>query len=312
MWRLWSKPLELLGRLGVGRIPTRKMRVGHPSALDGRGSMHWRDYARAERLYDVWGPAPDGPWVPFHCVPLFAALDRIPEDLMGPTPPVPAVDPALAAPAQLRGLPPHARPGALAPGWLAADTWTLLDLPGVLAVEAGAWLVAAGGCQPVCTFDNWPHPRGVLRAEEVLAELLRWATTVAEARPRLRSDSPPLWICDRGRLGERPGRPGELDNRYYLDDSILPGAGLLQQSGIRRVVYVTLAAGDVPVADVEPYLAELQTAGLEVLRVNLDDPALAPLPFIPPKKTGARPTGFRRSAAGGFGTIVPEPSSSGS
>ena len=152
MWQLLSGPLEWLGRLRLGFSRRRSLRVGSPDAPDARGSMGWRAHVAADRLYDVWGPHPDSPWVPFHCVPLFAALDRITSDQVGPTAPVAGDDPVSRRP--------YARPGAPAPSWLSPGTWVILDLPGPETVEAGAWLVTAGA-QPVCTFDNWPHPRGV-------------------------------------------------------------------------------------------------------------------------------------------------------
>lgn len=273
-------------------------------------------------------------WVPFHCVPLFAALDSLKRDQIGPTRPRERRDPPngdvdagtppasvtnLAggtpvippAPAAWRELPPAARPGAPPPAWLKRDTWTVLDLPGPMAVEAAAWLVSAARCQPVCTFDNWPHARGVLRAEATLAELLRWATTVAVARPSLDAGSPPLWICDSERLGAMPPKPREFDNRYYLDDSILPGPGLLRQGGIREVVYVTVDEGT-PAADLDLYLRELLAAGLPVWHVSVLRPGGEPSSLRLLSTPSRRPSGFRRSSAGGFGQDVPDPSSGGS
>jgi hypothetical protein len=303
MWQLLSGPLEWLGRLRIGFSRRRPLRVGSPDASDAQGGTGWRAYLAADRLYDVWGPHPDSPWVPFHCVPLFAALDRIKADQVGPTAPPAAGDPMSGRP--------HARPGAPAPAWLSPGTWVILDLPGSETVEAGAWLITTGG-QPVCTFDNWPHEKGLLRAEHLLAALLRWATTVAEARASLTSDAPPVWICDSQRLGSRTGQPGEFDNRYYLDDSLLPGAALLKTVAIVRVVYVTSDVQELPVLDLEEYFADLRRAGLELLHVDLaaglDATPLAArtTPRQPPR------SGFRRSAAGGFGTEVPQPSSGSS
>lgn len=211
-----------------------------------------------------------------------------------------------------RPLPPDARPGAPAPVWVRRDTWIILDLPGPMAVEAAVWLVGAAAYQPVCTFDNWPHAAGVLRAEATLAELLRWATTIAEARPSLDAGSPPLWICDSERLGARSPTPRQFDNRYYLDDSILPGPALLRQAGIRRAVYVTPGDEDVPLADLDGYFKELLAAGVAVLHVSVMSAGREPSPVrLPPLKV-SRPKGFRRSAAGGFGQHVPDPSSGGS
>jgi hypothetical protein len=164
----------------------------------------------------------------------------------------------------------------------------------------------------VCTFDNWPHPRGLLKPEDTLEALLRWATTVATARSRLQVTSPPVWICDSERLGTRQGKPGEFDNRYYLDDSVLPGASMLSRAGVRQIVYVTLGGDPTPTLDLEGYFADLLIAGLPVLRLDLADPTLEPGPFATPLTRRPVSTfSFRRSAAGGFGTEVPQPSSGG-
>jgi hypothetical protein len=330
MWRPWSRGLELLGRIRL-KAPfrwRRPLRVGDPTAPDAMASTGWREYLDAERLYDVWGPHPESAWTAFHCVPLFAALDSLRHTEIGPTrlpePAAPAawpgefiptIDPEPAAPAEpfappiplLRELPANARPGAPAPAWLRRDTWTILDLPGPLSVEAAAWLVGAARCQPVCTFDNWPHPKGVLKAEAVLAELLRWATTMADARRSLDPTSPPLWICDKQRLGAKTPTPGDFDNRYYLDDSILPGVDLLRGAGIRRAVYVTDARE--PVLDLDGYFRDLLAAGFGVLQASITDISAEPMPIQLGPVPRQPPSDFKRSGAGGFGQDVPHPSS---
>jgi hypothetical protein len=309
MWQRLSKPLEWLGRFG-GRLQGRtKLTVGDPNGVDARGGTGWRRFLDAELLYDVWGPHPASPWTPYHTVPLFAALDRLATDSIGPAAPPRTAD-ATDVRNALPGLARHAAP---APFFVAPESWTVLDVPGPACVEAAVWLTAAG-CQPVCTFDNWPHPKGVLQAELVLAELLRWAPVMASLRSRLRPDSPPLWICDNQRFGHRVGTPGDFDNRYYLDDSILPGPALLRSHGIRRVVYVTLAAPpeQTPLLDLQSPFAELLTAGFPVEHVELASGSLEPRPFAssPGRRRIAKST-FFRSGAGGFGSDVPEPSSGG-
>lgn len=298
MWRPWSKLLELLGGVSFPLAHTqRRVGVGDPEAPDALGGFEWRRWARPEALHELWGPVPGSPWVPFHCVPLFAALERVLPAGVGPRPRERVPEP-----------PAHARPGASAPSWAAAGTWVIADLPGELVVPTGAWLVEAG-CQAVCTFDNWPHPAGVLRPEEILSELLFWAPVLAQLRPHLEPGSPPAWLCDRGRLGQRPGRPGEFDNRYYLDDSLLPGPGVLQRAGIRRAVYLTAASDDAPLRDVGPYFERLGKAGIETRHASLEDPALglAPLPAVR-GPAAVQTDSYRRSSAGGFGTRVPQPS----
>ena len=78
------------------------------------------------------------------------------------------------------------------------------------------------------------------------------------------------------------------------------------------MVYVTSDVPELPMIDLEEYFADLRRAGLELLHVNLaaglETSPLAPrtTPRKPPR------AGFRRSAAGGFGTEVPQPSSGSS
>ena len=126
------------------------------------------------------------------------------------------------------------------------------------------------------------------------------------------------------RLGTRQGQIGEFDNRYYLDDSILPAADVLRRAGIRRAVYLgwggeeenpdaPAQAGAIPLADLVDWFAELLHGGIEVVHAPVSDPELRLRPF---QARSVRPPfstkGYRRSAAGGFGTEIPEPSSSGS
>jgi hypothetical protein len=312
MWRLWSRLFELLGGIPIAMRPPKRLRVGDPAAPDAMGGWGWREYLDAERLFDVWGPVPDSPWVPFHCVPLFAALDSLTPSEIGPAPPpeerTGEADPR-SLPSALRDA---LRGGLTAPAWLTGDTWTILDLPGPAAVEVAAWLITRAGCQPVCTFDHWPHERGVLRAELILAELLRWATLVAEARSLRNAGSPPLWICDSERLGTRAGVPREFDNRYYLDDSILPGPGILRRAGIRKVIYLTLTGEQTPQLDLEAYFADLLAAGFPILHAELMNPLREPTPFqLPTSPRRLKESDYHRSSAGGFGTEIPQPSSGG-
>jgi hypothetical protein len=310
MWPQWSRILEGLGRMRLGLRPRTRMVVGDPAAPDARGGTEWQAFLTAEALYEVWSPLEGSPWEPFHAIPLFAALDRLPRERVGPTNPE-KVDPqATAGTLASWSLPSHARSGAPPPSWIDSSTWIVLDLPGRAAVEAAAWLVTGAGVQPVCTFDHWPHPRGVLRPEHILAELLRWASTLAAARGRIAGDAPPLWICDCERLGTRKGSPGEFDNRYFLDDSILPGPEYLRRAGIGRVVYLALEGPDIPVLDLEEYFSDLLAAGFSVDYALISDPSFQLRPFsAPPVPRKPKTSGFRRSAAGGFGTEVPEPSS---
>lgn len=314
MWQPLSRALELLGRLRIttGFLHRHDVKVGDPTADDAQRSQLWQRFARPEALYDVWGPHPESPWTPFHAIPIFAALDRVDKKSIGPTPPRDLARAEGATPGSTHriALPQHALPGAAAPAWLAQDVLTIVDLPGPVAVEAAVWLVTSARCQPVCTFNHWPHPKGLLHPERILAELLRWATTISDARERLTASSPPLWICDSERLGNRSGKPGEFDNRYFIEEAALPGAAMLKTTAIHKIVYVTRDPAAAPVIDLDGFFFESEAAGIPVHIADVMEPQLPLRPWItkPPRKYGSD---FKRSSAGGFGTTVPEPSSGG-
>lgn len=293
--------LKLLARFRLplwfgGRVD---LRVGELEALDAGGSLVWRDFVSAERLFEAWSPAADSLWEAYHCPTLFAALDQIPRAKVGVAP-----EP---------WIPEWLRTEVPAPSWLDAQTWLILDGPPLTSIAMAAHLCCQQVCQPVCTFDNWPHPAGLLKSEIALAGLIRYAPLMAQARPRWHKGLPPVWICDSGRLGFSPGKPRDFDNRYYLDDSILPGIELLRQHQLQRVVYASLNRQDPPIADVVGYLHELQKQGLPVLRIGLESRDAwdaGPVPAGELPVPAFSPSGFFRSTAGGFGSPIPEPSSS--
>jgi len=276
-------------------------RVGSQGALDVEGGHLWRSFVDAEALYEAWGPPPGSPWLPYHCVTLFAAVERT----RGPNPTAAGIVAQLIA---FQGEAPLlADPPLEAPGWLDDRTLTVLELPGMVSVAAGAGL-ATLGCQLVSTFDNWPHPMGLLKPEDVLGQLLYYAPRVHAARGLLTPTSPPVWLCDADRLGSRSPVPRDFDNRYYLDDSLLPGTLILKAHGIERIVLVVARVNDRPAPDVEAWLADRAKDGLEILRVALRDPDQDARAYAPARPR--MPNVGMRSDAGGFGRLVPEPSQS--
>ena len=93
MWQPLSRTLEFLGRIRL-RLDVlfghHDITVGDPTADDAQRSQLWRRFTRPEKLYDVWGPHPESQWIPFHAIPIFAALDRLPKEKIGPTAPLQA------------------------------------------------------------------------------------------------------------------------------------------------------------------------------------------------------------------------------
>ncbi len=294
MRSLLLKLLEGLGRVRLPMIRRRtRLTVGRPGAPDYEGSSRWREYLDSRALSRVWGPRPGSDWLPFHCITLFAAIDYLRHDAVGPSDTDPWPVDAYR----------H-------PSWIDASTLLLVDLPGPASVALGAAL-GAHGCDLVCTFNNWPHPKGVIRPEATLAALLRYAPWLSERRVFPSTPGPVAWLCHAGRLGSKRGKPGQFDNRYYLEEAVLAGPRYLKDRGIARVVYVTASAGSVR-ADLGSYLHSLPKNGVEVMQAVADATGqlAAPEPYsVAPRSFSTM--GFFRSSAGGFGAPVPHPSSGG-
>lgn len=295
MWSPLSKLLELIAK---PRLPFLRGRenlvVGQPGAVDARGTMDWAKYLDARRLSACWGPHPHGPWAPFHCITLFVALDYLDHKVVGPADKDPwPVD------------------GFQAPSWIDPATLLIVDLPGPRSVGLGAAL-AVSGCDLVCTFNNWPHPRGLLRSQDILAALLRYATLLEHARTAYPTPAPVAWLCDVDRMGKQPGKPGDFDNRYYIEDALMPGTRFLRDRGIEKVVFVE-ARLDQLNSDLTGHLHAYQKDGIQVMRcIAQPDGTLGePHAIAIPDEKFRHQAGFMKSTAGGFGAPVPHPSSGG-
>jgi hypothetical protein len=145
-----------------------------------------------------------------------------------------------------------------------ADTAVVVDAPGPRAVAVAAAL--ADRFDPIFSFGNWPHPRGVVPAHETLAAslyylpLFQWADGF---RPPL---APPVWVLDANRLAPYRDQSGLFDNRYLAK---LPSAAELQSLGIKHVLYVGTGARELD--DLNAAFVELCARGVDVRMVSLDD-----------------------------------------
>jgi hypothetical protein len=308
MWQPWLKVLEWVGRLDVRGGPgSVAMTVGDPEAPDALGDMAWKPFCSPESLSGIWGPVEGSAWEAYHCLPLFASLDTFKRQPVGPTPPQKAS--AWESGPHLRGVPPGTPLGEV---WIGERSMVVLDLPGPQSVALAPRFVAAG-FQPVSTFDHWPHPKGLVPAQDVLSQLLRFSSVIHPLREHLTSTSVPMWICDRNRLGQRPGRPLEFDNRYYLDDSVLPGATTLRTHSIQHILCLVPEPDTPPTADLAAYFKDLRKDGFHSIHgVAASDPTLTPFDLPEDSRPDrVRQDSFHRSHAGGFGQLIPESSSGG-
>ena len=124
----------------------------------------------------------------------------------------------------------------------------ILDLPGPTAIAVATAL--AKKFDPVFTFENLPHPAGVVPSAQTLAAAVYWRPQLLAARDaRIASGAdlmPPVFVLEGDRLATYANEVERFDNRSQVR---LPEAAALRALGITRVLYVRQRRGDVVEAD---------------------------------------------------------------
>ncbi|XYI02727.1 hypothetical protein ACMHYB_24435 [Sorangium sp. So ce1128] len=140
---------------------------------------------------------------------------------------------------------------------LRRDILVIVDLDGPESVAFAAG--AAEAFEPVFTFDNWPHPRGVVKAHLTLAAAAYYQPLFARSYPGPRAT---MFVLDRQRLSAYSDDATQFDNRYVAR---LPSTLLLTQRGVRHVLYVVPTEADtIESADLNEQLVGYQLDGLGV------------------------------------------------
>lgn len=152
-------------------------------------------------------------------------------------------------------------------------------------------------------------------SRDVLDAMATAAPEVLRRRQQLQAagkleSAAPVWICDSRRLVPREMEAGEYDNRYFIDPALLPTADMLQRHGITKAVYWRSQEGDSYLEDLAWWFAELEGAGITILRVDLNNPqtwAAPRSPVLPPGGVKYEGPSFYQSKSGGFGAYLPDP-----
>lgn len=184
----------------------------------------------------------------------------------------------------------------------------VVEVPGRRSALVGLALVGRG-YRPVPLYNGVSGGRTGARATAI-AEVLAGGAHLLEALP---PDAPPAFLLDRDRMDGQP-RPGDFDPRWLVFPQDFPSARALRARGVARVV----VRSDVSkiADDLAHVLLEWQKAGLG-LALSPDGDATVPLVVEPPSgfrsifRRAAVLMGLRRSAAGGFGGMIPVPSQGG-
>ena len=144
----------------------------------------------------------------------------------------------------------------------------LVDLPGPEAVAFAAG--AATKFDPIFLFDNWPHPRGVVRAQETLSAAAYYQPLFAEARGKARAGRPPMFVLDRRRIAAYTDDAREFDNRYVA--KLPTSAAAMRALDVSHVLYVVPTRSDASreLDDLNDELVLYGAGGLDVKAVSLD------------------------------------------
>ncbi|MCU0857691.1 MAG: hypothetical protein MUC65_04730 [Pontiellaceae bacterium] len=195
----------------------------------------------------------------------------------------------------------------------ANDTALILDLPGETSVRAGL-AMAEKGWRPVPLFNGCHASylsRMIVDTRPLIQSLIYGLPVLQQTK--LSADAPPAFLLDQRRLsGSSLISPGDYDNRWCIVPQDMPSARYLKQAGIRRVILFA----DTVMDDLAHILRRYEEGGLLLSIIRPAQMQEASLSV--PKPQLFRSiwyriqvlSGLRRNAAGGFGALIPEPSTS--
>jgi hypothetical protein len=174
--------------------------------------------------------------------------------------------------------------------------------------------LADAGYRPVPLYNSAPGPAPVLDMTAVAAEIVGGTQRLQEAK--LPPDAPPAFLLDsRRRFGDSAPKPGKFDNRTISLPTDFPSSNLLLNRGVRRCLLVQ-ESGVQPQPDLAHTLARWQRGGLDVMSKSLANAGAGePIRVSRPNHFRAAwqrmiaLAGLRRSPLGGFGGVLPLPSS---
>lgn len=190
------------------------------------------------------------------------------------------------------------------------NTMVIVDLQGEESVAEGIAL-ARIGYRPVPLYNGVSGPSSgsmVINVSNLVLSLFDGANLLNSLN--LRHDAPPAFLLDSRRMNSQGRQPGKYDNRWCIFPQDMPSAACLQRNGITNIVVRADKVRD----DLAHILYRYQEKGIGI--------RLCGGTTLPREKSVTRPSKFRgwfyrcsvllgltRNATGGFGGIIPEPSS---
>jgi hypothetical protein len=159
---------------------------------------------------------------------------------------------------------------AALPSPSSAKAAVVVDLPGPEAVAFAAG--AVGAFDPVFLFDNWPHPRGVVRSHETLSAAAYYQPLFAKARAAAGASAnrAPMFVLDRRRITPYSDDAKQFDNRYVA--KLPPTAAKMKALGVEHVLYAVPSGTEayVELDDLNEDFVGLASEGVDVKAIGVD------------------------------------------
>lgn len=201
----------------------RTLTIVHKAGTDSQGTTNWSGFLDSSSLLKAYQPK-NSAWQPYVVPTLVQSLAQ--PSLRSAVQPVYS---SSMGEAYSRGL---GMREIITKSKNSEGTAIIVDLPGPEAVAYAAAL--ADVADPVITFDNWPHPLGVVRSQETLGAMLYYAGEVTEKAAKRPAGAPAVIILDSQRLAPYTDEDNQFDNRYVAK---VPTADKLAAMKVTNVLY---------------------------------------------------------------------------
>ena len=235
------------------------LKLRNASPTDSKGSIDaWQKFKEPTALRAAWEPT-DTAWKPYISSELVNSLTQ--PTLKTSVQPVhsTSMDDAYSRGLGMKEL--------LKESQDPSKTAIVVDLPGPEAVAYAAAL--SDYADVVMTFDNWPHPNGVVPSGQTLGALLYYAEEVAENKEKRDKDAPVVFVMDSNRLAQYKDAANAFDNRYI---ATMPTAENLKKNSVEGLIY---AAPDksrsTELDDLNEDFVAYRDAGINVTMMPLTD-----------------------------------------
>lgn len=251
--------LDLQKEMGwdAGATETRLQLKGRETS-DSKKTMDWSTYLAPATLLKAWSPK-NSAWQPFVVPTLVQSLEQ--KTLRGAIAPV--YTPSMEA-AYGRGL---GLKEILKKTENPESTLIVVDIPGPEAIAYAAAL--ADVVDPILTFDNWPHPLGVVDSQNTLGAMLYYAAEVSEKSAQRPDKAPGILILDAHRIAEYTDEDNQFDNRYVAK---VPTADRLIALKVSNVLYAVSGSSETTERDdLNEDFTAYKEKGINVSMIALSD-----------------------------------------